>query len=406
MPNSIAVGRDRASWPALFSYGFRPFFLGAAVYAVIAMAVWVGWVLVPSPWWAPFTASPFAWHAHEMVFGFAAAAVAGFLLTAVPNWTGALPISGPPLMLLFATWVVGRVAMLAAGVLHPAIVAAADLAFLPFLGFAAARQLFVKPAAKNVLLLTILTAMIGANIAYHLTSAGVSSGEATSGVRFALMLLVLMIAIIGGRVIPAFTHNWLHLNVPGAAMPIRYGWLDATAIATVAAVAVLQAIPAPGWLLGSFALTAAAANGARLFLWRGLATSRAPIVWVLHVAYAWLVVGLALISVGAFGSETRNVAAVHAFGAGAVATMIMAIMSRASLGHTGRTLIAPKLAVAAYVLLTFAAVLRVFGPALAPAFYVEELVVGGLAWIAAFALFIVVYAPILATPRVRAAASR
>ena len=158
--------------------------------------------------------------------------------------------------------------------------------------------------------------------------------------------------------------------------------------------------------LGSFALGAAVANGARLLLWRGLATSRAPIVWVLHVAYAWLVVGLALISVGAFSSDARNVAAVHAFGAGAVATMIIAIMSRASLGHTGRPLIAPKQAVAAYALLTFAAVLRVFGPSLAPAFYVEELVVGGIAWIAAFALFIRVYAPILATPRVRVAAPR
>jgi uncharacterized protein involved in response to NO len=402
MPESVALDSDRASLRALFSYGFRPFFLGAAVYAVIAMAVWVGWVSLPSPAWALFTDSPFAWHAHEMVFGFAAAAVAGFLLTAVPNWTGALPISGPPLMLLFATWVVGRIAMLAAGVLHPAIVAAVDLAFLPFLGFAAARQLFVKPAAKNVLLLTIITAMIGANIAYHLTSAGVSSGEATSAVRFALMLLVLMIAIIGGRVIPAFTHNWLHLNVPGAAMPKRYGWLDATAIATVAAVALLQVIPAPSWLLGSLASAAAGANGARLLLWRGVATRRAPIVWILHVAYAWLVVGLALMSMGAFSSDVRNVAAMHAFGAGAVATMIMAIMSRASLGHTGRTLIAPNLVVFAYALLTLAAVLRVFGPGLAPAFYVEELFVAGLAWIAAFALFIVVYAPILMTPRVRA----
>jgi uncharacterized protein involved in response to NO len=406
MSDSVDVGRDGASWGALFSYGFRPFFLGAAAYAVIAMAVWVVWVSMPSWGWAPFADSPFAWHAHEMVFGFAAAAVAGFLLTAVPNWTGALPISGPPLMLLFATWVVGRIAILAAGVLHPALVAAADLAFLPFLGLAAARQLFVKPAAKNVLLLAILTAMIGANVAYHLTSAGVISGEATGAVRFALMLLVLMIAIIGGRVIPAFTHNWLHLNVSGAAMPIRHGWLDATAIATVAAVAALQLIPAPGWVLGSLALAAALASGARLLLGRGLATSRAPIVWVLHVGYAWLVVGLALISVGAFGSDPRNVAAMHAFGAGAVATMIMAIMSRASLGHTNRPLIAPRLAVAAYLLLTLAAALRVFGPALAPAFYAEGLVLAGLAWIAAFVLFIVVYAPILATPRVHAGVPR
>ena len=402
MPASVAVDSDQVSLRALFSYGFRPFFLGAAVYAVVAMAFWIGWISMQSPLWALFGGSPFAWHAHEMVFGFAAAAVAGFLLTAVPNWTGALPTSGPPLILLFATWVVGRIAMLAAGVLHPAIVATADLVFLPSLGFAAACQLFVKPAAKNVLLLSIITAMIAANIAYHLTNAGLTSGEATNSVRFALMLLVLMIAIVGGRVIPAFTHNWLHLNVPGAAMPKRYSWLDAAAIAAVAAVAVLQIIPAPSWLLGSLASAAAVANGARLLLWRGVAARRAPIVWILHVGYSWLVVGLALMAIGAFSSDARNMAALHAFGAGAVATMIMAIMSRASLGHTGRTLIAPNLVVVAYALLTLAAMLRVFGPVLAPAFYVEELIIAGLAWIAAFALFIVVYAPILMTARVRA----
>jgi uncharacterized protein involved in response to NO len=406
MSDVASIQKQRASLRALFSYGFRPFFLGAGVFAVITMSIWVAWISLQGPPWAMFGSSPFAWHAHEMIFGFATAAVAGFLLTAVPNWTGALPLSGPPLMLLFGVWLAGRIAMLAAGVIGTVFAAGIDLCFVPLLGVSAARQLFIKPAARNLLLLAILAAMLGANVAYHLANTGLWPGHELGSLRFALMLLVLMIAIIGGRVIPAFTHNWLHLNVPGAAMPNRYGWLDATAIATVAAVALLQVISAPRWLLGSLASAAAVANGARLLLWRGLATRRAPIVWILHVAYAWLVVGLALMSVGAFSSDVRDVAAVHAFGAGAVATMIMAIMSRASLGHTGRPLIAPKLAVAAYALLTLAAVLRVFGPALAPAFYVEELVVGGLAWIVAFALFIVAYAPILMTPRVQAGASQ
>ena len=202
------VARQRVSAHALFSYGFRPFFLGAGVYALVVMGIWVAWLSMQMPGWAMFGSSPFAWHAHEMIFGFAAAALAGFLLTAVPNWTGALPLSGPPLMLLFAVWLLGRMAMLAAGLLGPVTVAVVDLAFLPLLGVSAARQLFVKPAPRNIMLLAILAALVGANVAYHLASSGIWPGQEFSGLRFALMLLVLMITIIGGRVIPAFTHNW------------------------------------------------------------------------------------------------------------------------------------------------------------------------------------------------------
>ena len=253
----------------LFSDGFRPFFLGAGVYALVVMGIWIAWLSMQMPGWAMFGSSPFAWHAHEMIFGFAAAALAGFLLTAVPNWTGALPLSGPPLMLLFAVWLLGRMAMLAAGLLGPVTVAVLDLAFLPLLGVSAARQLFVKPAARNVMLLAILAALAGANIAYHLVSSGIWPGQEFGGLRFALMVLVLMIAIIGGRVIPAFTHNWLHLNSASARMPQRLTWLDAAAVASVASVAMLQLIPAPQWVQGCIALFAALANAVRLFLWRG-----------------------------------------------------------------------------------------------------------------------------------------
>jgi uncharacterized protein involved in response to NO len=406
MPDSVSLARERISAHALFSYGFRPFFLGAGVYALVVMGIWIAWLSMQMPGWTMFGSSPFAWHAHEMIFGFAAAAVAGFLLTAVPNWTGALPLSGPPLVLLFAVWLAGRVAMLAAGLLGPVPVAVVDLAFLPVLGISAARQLFVRPAPRNFMLLAILAAMLGANVGYHLANSGIRPGEELAGLRFALMLLVLMIAIIGGRVIPAFTHNWLHLNRASARMPQRFTWLDAAAIVGVALVAMLQLLPAPDWVQGCIALLAAVANAVRLFFWRGARTWQAPIVFILHVGYAWLVVGLLLMSAAAFNSGLPNIPAEHAFGAGAVATMIMAIMTRASLGHTGRAIIAPKAIVLAYGLLTLAAFLRVFGAATGPAHHLGILQIAGLAWMGAFGLFVVVYAPILMTPRMGASAAR
>ena len=391
---------------ALFSYGFRPFFLGAGAYAVLAMAIWITWIWAQDPAWATWRGFPFAWHAHEMVFGFGVAAVAGFLLTAVPNWTGALPLAGRPLMLLFAVWLVGRVAMNATGVLPASLVATIDLAFVPLLGVLAARQLLVKPAPRNFIFLVLLAALTVCNAEYHLTVIGMTSSDEMAGVRLGLMLLILMIAIVGGRIVPAFTHNWLHLNAPASDMPRRYPLLDAVAIASVALFIVSQIIPAPVALTGSLALVGSVANGARLVLWRGFATWRAPIVWVLHLGYAWLVVGLAMAGAAAFSSQVSSAIAAHAFGTGAVGTMVLAVMTRASLGHTGRPLVAARPIVWAYGLVTLAALLRTFGVLIAPAYYTEILVAAGLAWISAFALFVIVYAPILVGPRVTSRVSR
>jgi len=389
----------RISTHPLFSYGFRPFFLGAGAYALAVMALWFGWMSVGMPDWALFGEAPIAWHAHEMIFGFAAAAVGGFLLTAVPNWTGALPLSGLPLMLLFAAWLIGRAAMLGAGWMGPVFSAILDLVFLPLLGVAATRQLFVKPAPRNLIFLAMLAALFGANVAYHLATSGVIPGVELDSLRFALILLVLMIAIVGGRVIPAFTHNWLHLNRASAPMPRRIPWLDGASISTIAALAVLQVLPAADEIQGGIALLAALANGVRLYFWRGVPTWRAPIVFVLHVSYAWIVIGLVLLSAAAFGPGLPSIPAEHAFGAGAVASMIMSIMTRASLGHTGRPLIAPRPVVLGYLLLTLAALLRVFGSMLFPAQTIVILQFAGLSWIAAFGLFVAVYAPILMMPR-------
>jgi len=396
--------REGASLDALFSYGFRPFFLGAAVYAIVIMAVWLAWLgsqmFWDVPWVLPVAGSPFAWHAHEMIFGFAVSAIAGFLLTAIPNWTGVLPLSGLPLALLFLTWLAGRVVMVVSGLLAPALVAAIDLAFLPLLGGFATAQLFVRPAPRNVVFLAVLLAFTAANAVYHLAASGVIERDGISIMRFALMLVVLMVAIIGGRIIPAFTHNWLHLNRGAAAMPVRVSWLDMASVASIALLTLLLVLPVPGAIQGAAALAAALLNGARLILWRGWRSWRAPIVWVLHLGYAWLVVGLLLMALSVLTTWVPTAAVWHALGAGAVGTMILAVMSRASLGHTGRPLTAPKLIVCAYALVTLAAVLRVASSMAGSHLYASLLVGAALAWIASFALFAVVYAPILTTTRV------
>lgn len=407
---SQRVMTARPSFDAIFSYGFRPFFLGSAVYAALAMGIWIAWIGATSAGWSgswlPVVGSPFAWHAHEMVFGFAAAAIGGFLLTAVPNWTGALPLSGPPLIFLFMMWLIGRVAMGFSALLPYPLVAALDVAFLPILGGFAARQLFVRPAPRNLVFLVLVAALTLCNLAFHAGNGDYLAIDPVGAIRASVLFVIVMVAIVGGRIIPAFTHNWLHGNRPTAQRPQRIVWLDIASLLSLAVFALLYAAGAGGWLAGAAALIAAAFNCARLVLWRGLSTRREPIVWILHLGYAWIVVGLALSAVAEFTGLVPTAVVTHALGTGAIGTMIMAVMSRASLGHTGRRLIAPRRIVWAYYLLTAAALLRVAGPMLASDIYAATLAAAGLLWIGAFLLFTLVYAPILTTPRVHTKVAR
>jgi uncharacterized protein involved in response to NO len=393
------------SWAAFLSYGFRPFFLSAGVSAAAVMALWLAWLASAaagaSTSWLPVAPAPHAWHAHEMVYGFGMAAVAGFLLTAVPNWTGAEPLKGRPLAILFAIWLAGRLALLVSALLPAVLVAAVDLAFVPSLGYFAARQLMVKPARRNMVFLVILAVLTLANAGFHAHRLGLAGGDGLAGVRLGVMMLVVMIAIIGGRIIPAFTHNWLHLNAVAGAMPRKSPRLDAAAIAAVAAYALLDLGHAPATLVAALAALAAGLNAVRLAGWRGWATRSSPIVLVLHVGYAWLVAGLALAALAHATSVVPPVLALHAFGTGAVGTMVLAVMSRAALGHTGRPLAASPAIALSYWLVSLSAASRIIGPLAWPAGTHAALVVSGLVWIAAFSIFAVVYAPILTTPRIR-----
>ncbi|HEX2842351.1 NnrS family protein [Hyphomicrobium sp.] len=403
-PSSAPPSAARPSFEALFSYGFRPFFLGAAIHAVLVMTLWIAWIAwATAGWtqdWLPVAGSPYAWHAHEMVFGFAAAAIAGFLLTAVPNWTGALPLSGLPLAVVFVAWLVGRVAMGASALMPYPLAAALDLLFLPTLGGVAARQLFARSTLRNLVFLGLVAGMTVCNGLFHLGNGGYIDVDPLAATRAAMLIVIVMIAIIGGRIIPAFTHNWLNGKRPPLPMPQRIPWLDRSALASLVVFAVFEASGVSGMLLGTVALCAAVANGARLALWRGIATRSEPIVWILHIAYAWIVLALALAALASFGGGVPLPLVSHAFGTGAIGTMILAIMSRASLGHTGRRIVASRAIVVAYHLVTLSAVLRIGGPLLAPEYAAPLLAAAGLAWIGAFLLFAIVYAPILTTPRV------
>lgn len=399
---AVARGADISAHP-FFSHAFRPFFLGAAIYAAFAMALWLVWIAIhavnASLTWITIAGAPHVWHAHEMVFGFGTAAVAGFLLTAVPNWTGALPISGRPLIGLFLLWLAGRIGMLFTAFMHPTLVAAIDLSFIPVLSLHVTHQLFASPQSRNMIFLALLSALFLANVSYHLCIVGILNTDPTTGMRAGVLVLTLLIVIIGGRIVPSFTHNHLQRVAPEVKSPLRSDRLDrATLLATLAFV-LIALIPVPDAIVATAAGTAALANATRLAGWRGLATLSSPIVAVLHIGYLWIVIGLSVWCLAKATDFISEVSALHALSTGAVGTMVLAVMSRASLGHTGRPLVAPKPIAVAYAMVSLSALLRTFGPAIAPEHYNTIMLAAGVSWIVAFAVFAIVYFPILTKPR-------
>ena len=378
-----------------FAYGFRPFFLAAGLYAVVAVAAWA-FVLRAGA--APFGAlAPMLWHGHEMLYGFIGAAIGGFLLTAVPSWTATRGFAGAPLMLLAALWLAGRIAFAAAGLLPFAAIAALELAYLPVLAFLIGRSL-LRARNRNFPMLVIVAVLWGIDAAFLRAAAAGNVGAADLALRAGIGLVLLLVTIIGGRIVPAFTANALRSR--GKTADIR-SWkpVEAAAIGAMAlAVIVDAALPLSAWA-GAVAAVAAVAQAVRLSGWRSLRTLDDPIVWVLHAAYAWLPLGLALKAVNHFAGAAWTAHWLHALTIGAAATMILAVMTRASLGHTGRPLAVGRSIALAYGLLLLAALLRVFGPSLLPVSYLGTVEAAALAWIAGYGIFVVVYAPILTLER-------
>ena len=380
---------------APFAYGFRPFFLAAGWYALAAIATWG---LLYRNGSAPFgRLPPYLWHGHEMLFGFVAAAVAGFMLTAVPSWTGKRGFSGRPLILLFLLWLAGRAAMASAGWLPFPVLALLELAFLPALALTIAPSL-LRSSTRNRPLLAVLTALWAADTVFLY---GIGSGNAWLAARAlnsALDVLLLLITVIGGRIVPAFTAN--ALRQAGIDHPVRVRTLlERLVIAAMAMLVVAGAVLPSHWLTAALALAAGGAHAWRMAGWQGPRTLSQPIVWVLHLAYAWLPVGLALRGIHLLTGASWAAHWTHALGLGAAATMILAVMTRAALGHTGRALAVGRPIAVAYALLGLATILRVFGPATLPLAYPTVILATAALWLTAFALYAWRYTPILVRPR-------
>jgi uncharacterized protein involved in response to NO len=388
--------------PALLSAGFRPFFLAASLWAAAAIPLWLAAYAAGLA--MPSALPAIVWHVHEMVFGFAAATVAGFLLTAIPNWTGRMPLQGAPLFGLVALWAIGRLAILFSALCGAPAAAVADLCFpAAFLGVVA-REILAGRNWRNLPMLAALSLLLIGNLLVHLDALGLAAG-AELGNRLGLATLWMLISLVGGRIIPSFTRNWLAKMRPGTAPPAPAGWLDRAALAVTGPALALWVI-APDMAATSWAmLVAGAAVALRLSRWRGARTVREPLLLILHVGYGWLALGLLLLGVNGLYALLPATAALHALTVGAIGTMTLAVMTRASLGHTGRPLSAGPGTRTIYVLITLAAVLRVLSP-LAGDRIVLALELAGAAWSGAFGLFAILYGGVLARPRVRAGTAR
>lgn len=395
MQQAVSAASSRARFTP-FAYGFRPFFFAAGAYAALALAAWVVMfhhALVPFA-----QLPPQLWHGHEMLFGFIAAAISGFLLTAVPSWTGARGFAGPPLIAVFAVWALGRLAMAFWAFLPWWVVALAELAFFPALVVLLGPPL-IRARNRNTPLLFVLTAFWAADGTFLFGLVRDDAGLARHALLFGIHMVMLLVTVIGGRIVPAFTANALRRR--GIAGEVRSTpWLEQLTLGAMIAVVVLELVAPASKVAAAVAGVAAVVQLARLARWQGLKTLDEPIVWVLHVAYAWLPIGLALKAVWLGFGAPWAAYWLHALTIGVAALMIMAVMTRASLGHTGRALVVSKPIAGAYALLALAAAVRVFAPALAPQAYVATVLAAGVLWLAAFGIFVAVYAPVLLLARV------
>lgn len=386
---------ERAGYqgPAFFSYGFRPLFLGAALFAGVAVPAWI--LLLTGFGDSEFFSVAREWHVHEMVFGFLPAVITGFLLTAIPNWTDRTPIRGNELMLLCALWLAGRLAM-AIPFLMPLLSAVIDGAFLVVVAGLVWREIAAPKSWPHALIGGLISLYAGANILFHVLAL---SGAATEfPERMALALDMVLLALIGGRVIPNFTRDFL----AGQGMteqPAPFSRFDGLSVLLVGTAAVSWTVQPQAMVTGGLLVAAGLTNLGRLLRWYGWLTWREPLVLILHLGYGWLTMSLLVLGGAILGLGLPTTDAVHALTTGAVGVMTLAVMTRASLGHTGRPKHAGPLTVCIYMLVNVGALLRVFGPSVDLS---TNLVLGlaAMSWSGAYLLFALVYGPFLLRPSI------
>ena len=357
----------------MLASGHRPFFLMAALAAAGLLPLWLAA-------WLGLLPLDAAWHGHEMVFAFAGAAIGGFLMAAVPKWTNRPPITGHRLMLLIGLYLAGRIGMVAGHGLHWA-----DLAYLPTLAGFVLADVHISRNRRNYQVAGMLFALTGLNVAWHL-------GQ-TQALWAGVYLIAGMIALIGGRIVPAFTQGGLRMA--GQRVDVSTpAWLDMVAVPVVLAVVAAEVVAPLSWASGLTALVAGVLLLVRMAGWQTLRTGRVPLVWILHAGYVWVPIGFLLKAAADLGGWVAPTAALHALTTGAIGVMIMAVASRAALGHSGRPLVPSRWTVLAYGLVLAAAVLRVFVP------HYHGVLAAGVLWSLGWTVFAVVYWPILTKPRI------
>lgn len=380
----------------LFAYGFRPFFFFCGLFALFVIPAWLMiWLSNAEPL-AGLPAQ--LWHAHEMLFGFTVAAITGFLLSGVPSWTRNRGFGGLPVFTLALVWLAGRAAFSLAPFCGLPLLTVLELAFLPLLTGLIAPPI-IRERNRNIAMLLVLLALWLTDALFMFSMARADAILASRALLTAMNIVLLLLTIVGGRILPAFTSNALRrANITFNLH--RHAWLERLLPAAMIAVIVID-IWQPGPVLrGCLAFIVAAMHAVRLSGWRSLRTGGDPMLWVLHLAYAWLPLGFVLKGIALLGEPAWAQYWQHGFGIGAIATMILAVTTRTALGHTGRPLTVSRPIVVAYLLLALAALLRVAGPVVWPDNYSNVLLAAGTSWAIAFLIYVAVYGPILATPRV------
>lgn len=376
---------------ALFRLGFRPFFLFGSVFSILALGYFILWMSgVVNAW--PSVWDALAWHRHEMLFGYAGAIITGFLLTAVPNWTGYPTPKGRNLMLLVSLWLAGRMAVLFSAYLPTRLVAIIDVSFFVVCAASIAPALIKSKNYRNYFFILLLVGLSVANGLTHI-HAGESTELSAFGITLTLNIIVMIMLIIGGRVIPFFTERPLGIDIP------RNLRLEKAALVATFLGLAIETSEINHSLAGGLLLVSALLNGWRLSAWRSLKTLRVPLLWVLHLGFAWIVAGLALRGLELMDLDIPPIIATHAFTAGGIGVLTLGMMARVSLGHSGRPLTVGNPMILAFVVINLAAFFRVFGVWLMPAYTMYFFEISAALWLLAFSIFAVIYTPILLRPR-------
>lgn len=376
---------------SLFALGFRPFFLFAALFAPLLIALWLlqltGNITLSSYY------SPAGWHAHEMLFGYTVAVIAGFLLTATGNWTGTKMINGWQLALLSIVFVLGRFAPFITS-LSPQTIAVIDLSFIPLVAVLIAVPIIQAKQWSNFIFIPLLFAMAAANLTIHLSSLEIINVSVATGNRAMLYLIMFLIVVMGGRVIPFFTER----GVTGATTK-KWSWIERLSPVSILLVGVADVIYADKIITAYVALFSAIIHFVRLAGWYSNKIWNVPLVWILQVAYAWFVVGFIIKGLAIFSIE-KSLFSYHAFTVGGIGVMTLGMMARVSLGHTGRKMILNNAMILSFVLINISAVVRVILPIFIPLHYLQLIEYAGWLWVLAFAIYLVVYFPMWICPRI------